>query len=554
MKKRGLIRWNFPIYLIAVALLFTGYLFLGLDRHIKALLEQRLSALNGAPVTIETLRFSGRGPSLELKTVQFFSRDEPDRVQLKLQTVTLDLDLQAFLRNRTVVTGGQITGIELASLVFRPLTSSETRGPESIGFASDFLANPNRGQLPDDAIWKTLPSVQARAALQSEIESQVQAWHKQLDTLQKDIQQQKADLRQNSENETHAKIVQAQLDKSRVELMNLEGRVKADGNVLLGKIGTLVELVPHDMTVVGQGSKIPSLEFKTLGLEVGGRLSAPLLRLVEDFQERLLPWLESREQSLTPKMGRLQGTNFSFEGRLLPPRLWIQSLDILSKASPDGAVGDAIGKIQNLSSEPHRYPARLSLQTSFPKAELANLQLDATIDHREGALRDKLYLTIAALPVRDLDFVRTPSLRLGVEQALANLNLEFIVDVRATILNVKSVMTKVAFRNETQSESLKTVFDEALAPLRQIVLEASGQSNQVVHSIRDDLRWSYASNLSDQLRVSLQKVLSQEFAEFSGRVKERVEQQVMEARKALEAKVVSESEAIQREIAVARDL
>lgn len=552
MKNRGLIRWNFPVYLIGAVLLFVAYVFIGLNQHIKSLLQQRLSALNNAPVTIGELSFSPSGPKLELKALQFYDRNQADRVQLRLHQVTLDLDWQAFLRNRVVVTSGQITGVEVQPLAFKPLEKQGHAGRDSIGFAGDFLASPERGQIPDDDIWKKVPSVQATSALQSEIETQVTAWQKQLETLQKDILAQTTDLQQNSGNETHAKIVQAQLDKSMVELSNLESRVKADGNILLGKIGTLAELVPHDMTVVRQGARMPNLEFKTLGSEVGSRLSAPLIRLAEDFQERLLPWLQKREQNLEPKLGRLQGTDFHFEGRLLPPRLWIQKMDVQSKASPDGAVGDAIGRIQDLSSEPHHYPALLTLQASFPKAEVSNLQLDASIDHRDRVIKDRLNLAIAALPIRDLDFARTPSLRLGIEQAQASLNLDYTVEAQSTILNLKSSMSKVIFRNETQSESLKTIFDEALSPLSGVEIEASGQLNHLATSLQKDLQWSYVSNLSDQLKTSLQRTLGQEFSEFNGRIKERAEQKGVEARKSLETKLVTESDAIQQRIAGAK--
>ena len=57
MRRPGLIRWNFFGYLIVVATLGLAYLFLGLDGHVKRLIEQKLSVLNGANVHIGKASF-----------------------------------------------------------------------------------------------------------------------------------------------------------------------------------------------------------------------------------------------------------------------------------------------------------------------------------------------------------------------------------------------------------------------------------------------------------------------------------------------------------------
>lgn len=553
MKKHGLIRWNFPAYLIVISLLAVGYIFFGLKTHVKSLLEQRLSALNGAQVTIGDLTLSPTGPRIELETLRFYDAQHADRVQLTLSQVKLDLEWQAFLRNRFVVTSGSVSGVQLHPLIFGKDQGTEAQAKGSVAAVADFLGNPVRGQVPEESVWSAVPSVQASSALQSEIDNQVSQWQKQLASLQKDVSSQSADLSQNKENETHTKMVEAQLARSLVELNSLETKVKADGNVLLGKIGTLAELVPHDMTVVRQAVKLPNLEFKTLGSELGQNLTKPLIGLAEMFKDRLIPWLLSREQELLPKFARLQGTDFHFEGRLLPPRLWIKTMEFTSKESPDGTLGDVIGRVQDLSSEPRHIPASISLQASFPGAEVLNVQLEAAIDHRNNARDDKLQLNVAEFPIRDLDFSRTPNLRLGVEQARANLNLEYVATESSSILNLKSTMTKVMFRNETAKESLKSVFDQALAPLTTIDIEASAQGNPKALLSGPGMSWTYASNLSEQVRGELQRILGEEFAEFNARVREKADQKGLAVRTALESKLVTGSERVQQEIAEARN-
>lgn len=553
MKRRGLIRWNFFFYLALMAFLVGIYAFTGISGHVKSILEQRLSELNGAPVKIGYASFSWKDLDITLENIEFQDADDPSRTVLTIARMHMNLDTQAFLRNRFVVKSGGAYGFELHPLIFSSATAVSKPETSSIAAASDFLQNPDRAQLPDEAVWKAVPSVQATTALQSEIDNQVGVWQKRLVALANDAQTQNQDLQQNKENETHAKIVQAQIEKSRVELDNLEAQVKAEGNVLLEKIGTLAELVPHDVTVVRQAVKIPNLEFKDLGHELGSRMSAPLLDLAENFQGRLIPWLLAKEQVLLPRFGRRQGTDFHFEGKYLPPRLWIQDFELISHASPSPQYGEAIGRIQDLSSEPHHYPASLSLQASFEKAEVSNVQLEVHLDHKDK-IDDKLQLTVAKFPIRDLDFARTPTLRLGIEQAAATLNLEYVASREASIVNVKSQMTKVSYRNETQSETLRKVFDSALGLVTTIDLEASAQGKPNAGLAGPEMHWTYVSNLSDQMRVELQKTLGQEFAEYNARIHERAEQKAVEARQALETKLVTESDAIQQKIASSKAL
>lgn len=550
MKKPGLVRWNFPLYLAGAAILAAAYIFLGLSTHVKSLLEQRLSALNGAPVTIGSAKFSLNGPRIELVGIKFQDAQDVSRTVLTVHRAHMELDMQAFLRNRIVVEDGKAEGLELHPLNF---TSAPAAESGSISSASEFLASPDREQLPSDEVWKAVPSVQATTALQAEIDSQVNEWQKQLSSLEKEAEGQSQDLNLNKDNETHLKIVQAQAAKSRAELDQLEAKVRAEGNVLLGKIGTLAELVPHDMTVVRQAVKMPNLEFKNLNSEIGAKVTAPLLGLAENFQERLIPWLLSKEQSRLPRYSRRQGTDFHFEGRLLPPRLWVQKFELNSKATPDGVIGDAAGRIADLSSEPHHYAASFSLQASFPKAEVDNVQLEASIDHKDK-IDDRLQLNVTRFPVRGLDFARTPNLRVGIEQAEATLNLELLTTREASIVNLKSQMTKISYRNETQDEALKKVFDDTLGGVMVIEMESSAQGKPQSRLSGPDMHWTYVSNLSDQLRVGLQKTLGEEFAEFNARIKERAELNGIESRKALESELVTKSDAVQQKIAGSKNL
>ncbi|MBC7532378.1 MAG: hypothetical protein H7318_12435 [Oligoflexus sp.] len=555
MKRPGLIRWNFFGYLLFAVLALAAYTFLGLDGHVKSLMAQKLSALNGAEVTIEKAIFRLNGPRIELEKLVFKDPLRPERIQFEIEKIQMDLEWPALLRNRLVVKDSTATSVHLnaiqppLSVVGDGQTLVGSQTVHSLAFASDFLSNPSRTQLPPDDAWSVVPSVQAKNGVTSEISAAVEGWKKQLDSLVDENKQQTEAIK-GTENQTaekdaeaHVKIIIGQLEKSRLELEQLETQVKADGNILLNKIQTLAELLPHDVTVIRQNVKLPSLEFKTIAAELGAEQARPAIGLVDDFYFRLLPWLEKKEQPLRPSYGRNQGTEFYFSGRLLPPRLWIKKLEISSKESPDGETGDVSGHIADLSSEPDQVAAHLSLQANFKKAEVANVQLEAQIDHREGRVDDRLQLNIASYPVRDLDFVKTPSLRMGIEQATASLNLEFLVQKDSGIINLSSVLDKVIYRVETNSEPLKKIFDEALAPLTSLQMDANAQGRL------PNMHWTYSSPLSERLRTVLQQVLSQEYAEFGARIRDRAYQRVVEAKQTLETNLVMESDGIQQKIA-----
>ncbi len=213
-----------------------------------------------------------------------------------------------------------------------------------------------------------------------------------------------------------------------------------------------------------------------------------------------------------------------------------------SKESPDGFKGEVAGHVSDLSSEPDQYPARLSLQASFKNVEISNLQLEAQIDHRNDRIDDRLQLNISSYPVRDLDIVKTPSLRMGIEQALSSLNLEYLAQKDGVSVSLNSVLDKVIYRVETASEPLKKIYDDALAPLTSIQMDATAQG-KLPH-----IHWTYSSTLSERLLSVLQQLLNQEYAEFAARIKDKAYQRIVESKQALETALVSESDAVQQKI------
>ncbi|MBC7659332.1 MAG: hypothetical protein H7249_06450 [Chitinophagaceae bacterium] len=555
MKRPGLIRWNFFVYFVVIFGLGFAYIFLGLDGHVKRLIEHKLSAFNGAPVTIEHATFKLSGPRIELEKLEFKDPSHPERNHFEIGKVHLELEWQALLRNRLVITDSFASNAILYPL--QPLAPFDAQikslvappKSNSLASASDFLSNPSRTQLPSDDVWTAVPSFQATKALNSELDTQVAAWTKQVDALLETDHQQidASKAAQTQDSEAQNRIILGQLEKSRLELNQLQAQVKADGNVILSKVETLTELLPHDVTVIRQGVKLPNLEFNQLAAELGAQQTRAVIDIADSFHYRLIPWLEKKEQALADAHGRNQGTEFYFSGRLLPPRLWIKKLELTSKDNTGSGAGDVIGRISDLSSEPSEQPAHMSLQASFSKAEISNVQLEAQIDHRGGLVDDRLALNVASFPVRDLDFVNTPALRMGIEQATATLNLEYLAQKDSTVVNAHNKLDKVSYRIESTGEPIKKVFDDALSPLTSLELDANGQGKT------DNLQWTYTSNLSDRLRSALQQVLSQEYAEFNARIRERADQKVRDAKKAMETRLVTESDAVQQKIAVERD-
>ncbi len=555
MKNRpGIIRWNFFGYLTGAVLLTLLYIFVGLDRQVKSLVVQRLTTLNGAPVAIAKASLKLSGPAIELEKIEFMDPRSPERVEFEVAKVQLQLEWPAILRNRLVVREGFASGVRLnpgppLPKIPAPVNSLVApQSPQSLSYASDFLANPDRMQMPTDEAWRAVPSFQAQNGLTSEMETQISGWTKQLDSLLETHGQQIVAIQnahqQSSDknNDALAKIMIGQLERGRLDLDHLEVQVKAEANQLLTKTQSLAELIPHDVTVVKQGVKFPGLEFNSLSSELGAEQIRPLMSVVDNFYFRLLAWLERPEQEMRDASGRQQGTEHYFVGKNLPPRLWIKKLELVSKESPDGYSGEAVGHIQDLSSEPFHHPAHLSLQASFKRAEVSNLQLEAQIDHSGQKVDDRLQLTIDSFLVQDLDFVKTPSFRMGIMQATAKLNMEFLAQKDSSTINVRTVMDKVSYRVETESGPLKKIFDEALSPLNSLQMDGSAQGKLPA------LRWTYSSNISDRLRTVLQQKLSQEYAEYNARLRDRAYQRLVDARKKLEARLIAASEAIEGRI------
>ncbi len=553
MTRKGLIRWNFLGHLLILALGLGLYLWLGLDTHIRKNLETKLTALNGGDVTIKAASFAWKGPRLHLEGIAFKDPLRPDRVRLVIGQADFQLEWPALLRNRIVVDDALARDIYLPPLP-EPLTETAKGASllpnsptQSLAIASDYLSKPDRGRIPEESAWQTVPSVGAAQALDAEIDARVMQWKQQLEGVTADLRQSDDNIPPEQDTPNHVELTLSQLEKSRGELDQIAVQVKDDGNALLQKIESLSEIAAHDMNVIRQGVKLPSTEFPHLTSELGTLDARSALGLVDDFALRLLPWLQQREQRLQASLGREQGVEFYFTGRKLPPRLWVKKLEFVSKEAADGSTSAVQGQITDLNSEPDKRPAYGKILGSFGRAEIEGLDLEARIDHRGGRVVDRLQVAVQSFPVRDLDFIRTPGLRVGVVQADANLNLEYYGQKEAALINLRHTMEKVSYRVEADSPGVKRIFENTLAPLTTLQFDASAQGRL------PQPRWNFSSNMSDRVKSGLRQVLTQEYAELFARIKERADSGVGGAKKKLEGKLAEAIDAIQKTIASEND-
>jgi uncharacterized protein (TIGR03545 family) len=572
----SLIRWKMALPLLGavIALFVYGWLFL--DGHVRHLLEGLASDLNGAEVNIGELRTSVFGGFVEIKKVELTHPERPDRNRLELGSLRFDLETVALLKAKVLIREASLQDIQILSprkkpgfVLPPPPPPPPGSGPSMKDKAMQAFA-PVKQELMKNALallqekglnplgdidWKEMPSTLAIQELQKTLEQKPAEWKALTDQLPKpeklaELKTRLQALTKTSDpasiqkNLAELEALQKEAQAQTALIQNVGEKIKTESESLSKQVGDVSSFAKQDMALLQQRLKWPDLDFKGLAEELVGPEIKRYLGLLQFYYAKLAPFLESKEKPAPSRPLRMAGTDYSFPITDGLPSFWLRKAQISSKATPEGPLGNVLGTMTDLSSDPAllAQPLRVSLDGSFPQLEIDGLKVEATLDHRQAMAEDSLSLAIAAFPVAEKVLSESENFVLGLHKAKGRMALSFVLRGEDINLQLSSQFEQLTYRVESATERVKSFLDKSLADVQMIRMEAKATGPW------DGLQWAIQSNLAEQLRSALRQTLSQELAAEQEKIKAQVEARLQEEQKKLEQKLKDQLAPFERQL------
>lgn len=569
MKSYGLIRWKFGLPLVIALVALVLYTFLLLDLQLRWLAERLFTNANGAEVNIESIKTSLTGLTLEVARIQMTDPEGPEFNRLEIGKMRFDLGSAGLLRSKIIVEDASMQDIQLHSKRIKPglvlpppppPPPTAATGPgvaeqakemltpvkeEVVGNALGLLKDSGLTSNPlKDINWDDMPSRQAIKALESDWNNRQEKMQNLFTDLPKaeDFKGIKAEVAAIKAPQDPTQI-QASLSalegiksKAQNQFTKVEAaaqQIKTESAGMLGRVKGLDDLVKQDIAVLSQKLKLPDLDFKNLAEEICGPEIKRYIKLFEVYYAKVKPFLESKEKPAPSKALRLAGTDISFPVQNGLPAFWLKTMQISSKETAGGPLGDLLGKVTDLSSDPQlvAQPTQVLLEGSFHQLDVQGLKAEATLDHRKAASRDDFKIAVASFPIAERMLTQSKDYALGFYKAQGGLQMNFLLEGEQIKLNLGSVMKQLSWKVEADSDKVKNLMDSVFGPMNEVRIDALAEGTFSA------LKWKVTSNLVDHLRTALRQALSKQIAEMQEKLKGELEKKLAEEKGKLEAKM-----------------
>jgi len=560
----GLIRWKFGLPLALGILALVLYTFLLLDQQLRWVMEKLATDANGAEVNIGSLKTSISGLYVEIQKVQMTDPEAPEFNRLEVGKMRFDLGSPGLLRGKIIVEDATMQDIQIRSKRVKPgrvlpPPPPEPDAPSAFDKAKDML-NPVKDEVVANAMnvlkdkgmvnplkdinWDDLPSRQAIRQIEGDWNSRQQMIQGMFASLPKsadfqDIKTEASGIKP-PQDPTQIQATLANLEslkaKAQTQYDKVEGaaqQLKNEGAQVANRIRFLDDLVKQDIAVLSQKLKLPDLDFKNLAEEICGPEIKRYIKVFEVYYAKVKPYLESKEKPAPGKPLRLAGTDVSFPDRNGLPGFWLKKMQISSKETADGPLGDMLGKITDLSSAPAlvSQPTQVQFEGNFQQLGIQGLKAEATLDHRQELARDAIKIAIASFPVADRMLNQSKDYALGFYKAQGGLQMNFVLEGEQVQLELNSLMKQLSWKVEAESERVKSLLDGVFGPMTEVQIFAKAEGPW------ENLQWRVTSNLVDQLRSALRQALSKEIAAMQEQLKQELEKRMAEEKVKLEGRM-----------------
>jgi uncharacterized protein (TIGR03545 family) len=561
---RRVLRWRYVLPRVAIVAAVVACVRFGLDPVLKFVIVASGETALGAKVDVADLSTSLLDGQITLSGLAATNPKKPLRNLAKADQMQLNVDLNALLRRRFVVTSGIVRGLKFdseraTSGALEPVdpAAEADAGPSmfepvaaAAGDAADqWLAN-LEGRFTEDLESK-LATPRVLAELEDRWKAQYEDLKVRADGLKAQAKQIESDFREVKKNPLRGA---EQLGKLQQQLADTQAQLKTT----LAELAALPAQAKADRTAVDAARK-QDQEFLKSTIDIaktdGGQLTQYLLgETAHGYVAESIGWVQYI-RSWIPKTKmerpvRARGTNVHFVQRQRPKFL-IERVALTGTARLGGQPLELTGLLTDATTEPalHQRPMQLHLVSGGAIGGDVLL----TVDRRNGAQRDTLVIDCPRLALSERTLGRADRLAVHVAPGEASIaaNLVLEGDELSGTIHLHQASKLAAATPAIRDDRIGEMIGESLSDVDRLeaTIELAGTLRKPKFEIDSNLGPQLASGAATAARKYLTERRDRLVAKVQGQVDEqlaKLETRRNEAQQELMAKLGENTELVQQ--------
>lgn len=566
-KKKGPIRWEaiVPTTIIFLALGLYGHFFF--DHHLKVALELIGSYTYGAEVNIKKIESSLFKAKLDIISTQVTEIDHPQRNIIEVERIGFQLNTDALLKARLVVTSANIDGIALHSprkspgKIYRSKSQTKEAAKEAESRIVKNVKTQIEGNILGD-ISNTLSATDPKAQLKDfrdelatqrkikEIQNRLQEkeafWKKRIAELpnKEKFQSYEIQLRSLKFNTkepasfaSDIKEAQAIIKSAEQELKLVKSDTQKLTQDLKGFEDTLTEIEAakqEDLKTLQNKLQIPQLDTKSLALALFG---PQVQKYVDQFNQysslfkEYFPPETAEEKatkkktthSVTPKE-RALGKTYEFPTTKSYPLFWLQKASISSNSKKSSYSGDLKGTVTHLTSNPKllKKPAQIKFSGNFPHQDIKGVQAEITLDRTGDTTENSIKASVNSFPVKEQSLSQSEKVKFAINKASGSSQVNGTLKSRNLDLKIETQFSNASYSVEAKSQLLSQVLQRVAKDTPNVSLTTQVQGPLSSPSL------SISTNLAQAIQSSIKSLLNEKITEAKKEIKNFVENRIKE--------------------------
>lgn len=588
IKKKGPIRFEAVVPIAIIVATIAVYFTLFFDGHLRRGLEWVGTQANGAEVNIGSLKTRFTRAEVIIQQVEATDPQQPSQNRLGIGRIEFRMLWDALLRGKVVVEVASVNGIEVASPRKKPgyvlPPPAERSGPsffdeakekimaqvkeqfQSTGLSS--ISGVLKGFDPTEGL-KDLGELKSAARIQSlndELPKKEKLWRETVqglgDSKQVQALAQKVGQIQVGGDPAAVPGKIAELSQVIQQSQQLIAQTQAKAEVLTRDVSefskSLTEidsLIEKDRREIESRLKFPRLDSKGLSEALFGDLVLSRVAGAQryiDMGRKYMPPKKSERESERAAQGeiqvqphpRAQGVSYEFGRPKGYPLFWLKKAEISSTGEYSAVGGDVKGVIQDVTSHPSLLgrPMIAKVEGDFPKKDVRNVLLQASLDHTKSVARDSLILSVGAYPLKDLWLNQEPDTELGITQAVGQSSIRGVLEGDQIELSVNQQIHQPSYHLKVGNDLLNSILQNVTHELKMIQLAAK------VSGSWSALKLSLESNFGSALERGLQKQLQGKIQEARKKIDDLIEEKIGKPKRDLMSKFTSTQSQVQSQI------
>ncbi|MEO2048238.1 MAG: TIGR03545 family protein [Pirellulales bacterium] len=517
-------RWKYVLPRLAIVLTIILSTYFGLDPLLHWAIVAGGESAVGAKFELASLRSSLAQGKLELGSLQIANPRSPWRNLLQAEGGLLQIDSQALLNRRLVISEGSLHGLEWnterstsGALIEQNTNSADNRDPSAKGapwlesgrqMGADWFGDV-RARLEQDLVGQ-LETPRVVQDLQDRWPPQVAEMRNRIDSLRAQSEQLQGQLKAAKKNPLRSleqlqqlaqpiQDMQQQLLAVQQQLNQWPEQAKLDRQAM--------EVArTHDQQFLRESLHVDGLD----GQQLSDQLLGPL---VAERLQTILRWVHT-VRSLAPNRAirvesdSVRGVNVHYLGPQPQPRIHLRQLALSGSVRLGATSTDWIGKLTDVSNQPAllNHPTRLHMQGVGPMP----FQVDLSLDRTGTLARDEITIECPNLPL--------PSSTLGggtltMQLLPGKTGLQLHLTLTEDQLAGQIVLMQPSVQIQRLNRSTSTE-KPAMVKLAQLVEQSLAQIEQLETTIKlsgtlDQPQWKIESNLGPQIAQGTNRALQQ---------------------------------------------